>query len=99
MPGPVGRRLGLQGNIYYPDHRYYFTRKAMAALLARCGFDRITFFSDHTMFKKSLEKMRLYNRIPPLKEAVYRAAFVVMGAPFLANKMVVICQRRAGPPG
>jgi len=92
-------RLGIPGldlrlNIYYRAHRFYFTRLAMTRLLERCGFGRVRYYGEHTMFQKELRKKRLYGRISPAKELFLKIAFTLLKQlKFLPNKMVVIAVR------
>lgn len=82
-------------SIYYRAHRYYFTRTAMARLLERCGFSRIRFFGEHTMFEKELLKKKLYGRLPAWKGVIFRLAFAVLKRlPLMANKMVVVAVKK-----
>ncbi len=89
-----GGLFNMHSKIYYRPHRYYFTKRAMRILLTRCGFDRIEFFRDHTMFEKSLMKLRLYRGLSPTKERLLKLLYgVLQRAPFLAGKMVVVSQK------
>lgn len=87
----------MLSRIYYGAHRQYFTRKAMRALLSRCGFTGVRFHSEYTMFGKAVEKLRLHHHVSPLKISIYRAVFATMKRlPPLANKMVVVCTKGGG---
>lgn len=89
-------RLGIAGldprrGIYYRAHRLYFTRPAMSHLLKRCGFVRIRYHGERTMYRKALSKKRLYAGLSPAKELLLRIVFAMLKhLPLLANKMVVI---------
>ncbi len=86
----------MHSKIYYRAHRYYFTKRAMKILLTRCGFDRIEIFRDHTMFEKSLMKLRLYRGLSPAKERMLKLLYAILQrTPFLSGKMVVVSQKRA----
>jgi len=91
-----GGRIELRSKIYYRAHRYYFTRKAIKMLLAQSGFDDVECFTDHTMFEKSLLKLKMYRGLSRNEERTWRAAYWVLkkASPF-ANKMVVIGRKTA----
>lgn len=89
-----GRRFDFRDKIYYRAHRYYFTRKAMRTLLHRCGFTRVDIYRDHTMFEKSILKLRHYRGLSPARERLLRLAYgVLRRLPMLANKMVVVATK------
>jgi len=90
----LGRRFDQRSYLYYRAHRYYFTRRAMETVLRRCGFDRVAFYRDHTMFEKSLLKLRLYRGLSPRRERLIRAGYgMLRHLSFLANKMVVVARK------
>lgn len=81
-------------SIYYRDHRYYFTRQAMRELLARCGFGRVEFFSERTMYQKEFLKKRMYLALSRSKETALRMLFWFLRTlPLLDNKMVVVATK------
>jgi SAM-dependent methyltransferase len=93
----LGRRFDQRSYLYYRAHRYYFTRRAMEKVLRRGGFDRVDFYRDHTMFEKSLLKLRLYRGLTPRRERLLRAGYgVLRRLPFLGNKMVVVARKARG---
>jgi len=90
----LGRRFDQRSYLYYRAHRYYFTRRAMETVLRRCGFDRVDFYRDHTMFEKSLLKLRLYRGLTPRRERLLGAGYgVLRHLPFLGNKMVAVAHK------
>jgi len=92
--GSLSSRLDQRRKIYYRAHRYYFTRRAMAMLLRRTGLEPVRFFRDHTMFEKSILKLRHYQGLSGLRERLLRLAYVALAvAPGMGNKMVVIARK------
>jgi SAM-dependent methyltransferase len=90
----LGRRFDQRSYLYYRAHRYYFTRQAMESVLRRGGFARVDFYRDHTMFEKSLLKLRLYRGLTRRREGLLRVGYgVLRHLPFLGNKMVVVAHK------
>ena len=89
-----GLSRDLRENIYYRAHRFYFSRRSMLQLLQRCGFDQVSFYSWHTMFRKELLKKKLNRSVPGWKRLLLRAIFGVLRyLPFSGNKMIAIARK------
>jgi len=90
----ISSRLDQRRKIYYRAHRYYFTRRAMEILLRNSGFRVVRFFRDHTMFEKSILKLRYYQGLGGLQEGVLRLVYDVLAVtPGMGNKMVVLARK------
>jgi 2-polyprenyl-3-methyl-5-hydroxy-6-metoxy-1,4-benzoquinol methylase len=84
-------RVSFLRALYYPAHRWYFSRRAMATVLRRVGFDQIRFYREQTVSEFGQRKVRAYG---VLQSWPYRIAGVVMRLlPVLHNKMVVVAQK------
>ncbi len=94
--GHLSPRLDQRRKIYYRAHRYYFTRCAMEMLLRRSGFHLVRAFRDHTMFEKSLLKLRHYQGLSGPREQLLRLIYAGLSVtPWMGNKMVVLARKGA----
>ena len=88
------QKINLRKNIYYHHHRYYFTSNSIRKLLSDIGFDQIEIYKDHSMFRKTLEKYRIYRDYSNTKMKLYNIfVFILSRTPLFANKLVVICRK------
>jgi 2-polyprenyl-3-methyl-5-hydroxy-6-metoxy-1,4-benzoquinol methylase len=84
-------RVSFLRALYYPAHRWYFSRRAMATVLRRVGFDQIRFYREQTVSEFGQRKVKAYGA---LQNWPYRIATVIMQLlPLLHNKMVVVAQK------
>jgi len=84
-------RVSLLRALYYPAHRWYFSRQAMAKVLQRVGFDQIRFYREQTVKELGQRKGTAYGMV---QNWPYRLAVVFMKIiPVLHNKMVVVAAK------
>ena len=84
-------RVSFLRALYYPAHRWYFSRRAMATVLQRVGFDQIRFYREQTVSEFGQRKVSAYG---VFQNWPYRIAGVVMKlVPVLHNKMVVMAMK------
>lgn len=86
-------RKDLTAGMYYPSHRFYFTRKAMRGLLTKAGFGNIRIFGTHSMMVKSIQKLKLYRNPPWHRLLIYRLVFWLMTLRPFWNKQIVLCTK------
>lgn len=84
-------RLSLLHLLYYPAHRWYFSRRAMTLVLKRVGFQNIRFYRERTVKEFGKRKSIAYGMRQSLFERMTGAvADMINVIPVLRNKMVVI---------
>ena len=84
--------------LYYLDHRWYFSRKAMALVLRRVGFDRIRFYRETTVKEFGVRKATAHGVLRTLPQQIGVFALGMMGAvPWFRNKMVVMATKDSLP--
>jgi SAM-dependent methyltransferase len=88
-----GRRSYLR-RLYYVDHRWYFSNRAMALVLRRVGFDHIQFFREVTVKEFGMRKAQAYGILRTLPQYFGVYALGLLGAvPWFRNKMVVMATK------
>lgn len=76
--------------VYYPAHRWYFSRQAMSAVLRRTGFDAIRFYREQTVREFGKRKVQAYGLDQTWSQRVTTALARAVGmVPWFRNKMVV----------
>jgi 2-polyprenyl-3-methyl-5-hydroxy-6-metoxy-1,4-benzoquinol methylase len=84
-------RVSLLRALYYPAHRWYFSRAAMSKMLRRAGFDRIRFYREQTVEEFGERKSKAYGMVQQWPSRIAAACTKV--TPILQNKMVVVAER------
>jgi len=85
--------LRIKPGIYYPSHRYYFTRKAIKLLLKNTGFSNIKIYKEHSIFAKTKMKYKLYRNFSRKAMIKYDLIFSILKFPLFWNKQVIICTK------
>ncbi len=88
-------KVNFLNGVYYPDHRWYFSRKSLRSLLNEVGYREMGFYRDGTMVEKAKGKRRAYgDHAGILLETL---GFLVLKSmrtiPLLGNKIVVLATK------
>ncbi len=87
----TGGRVSLLRSLYYPAHRWYFSRRAVATVLRRVGFDGIRFYREQTVREFGSRKHAAYGSRNAWPQRVSNLIAGSIGmVPWLRNKMVVM---------
>lgn len=87
----TGGRVSLLHALYYPAHRWYFSRHAMRLVLQRVGFGGMRFYREQTVREFSRQKLEAYGAFQAWSQRTAIAAASLVGKlPWLRNKMVVV---------
>lgn len=90
-------RIDALPYLYYPAHKWYFTRRAMRLALSRAGFADVSFYRERTVGELAVRKRQHYHTAPSLSHRVSHTALeAVSVVPVLRNKMVVAAKRARG---
>ena len=87
-------RINALSYLYYPAHKWYFTREAMRLALARTGFEQTVFYRERTVGELAVRKRRFYQQEPSFSQSMSHAALESISIlPWFRNKMVVAARR------
>lgn len=90
----TGGRVSYLRRLYYLDHRWYFSRKAMAIVLRRVGFDEVRFYPERTVKEFGARKATAYGLLRSWPQQVAVSALSAISAiPWFRNKMVVMATK------
>jgi 2-polyprenyl-3-methyl-5-hydroxy-6-metoxy-1,4-benzoquinol methylase len=87
-------RINALPYLYYPAHKWYYTRNAMRLALSRTGFEHISFYRERTVGELAVRKRRHYHAAPSFSHKVSHAVLEAVSiVPVLRNKMVVVAYK------
>ena len=87
-------RINALPYLYYPAHKWYYTRSAMQLALSRTGFEDVSFYRERTVGELAARKRRHYHAAPSFSHKVSHAVLEAVSiVPVLRNKMVVAANK------
>lgn len=89
-------RINALPYLYYPAHKWYYTRRAMQLALSRTGFGNVSFYRERTVGELAARKRQHYHVAPSFSHKVSHAVLEAVSiVPVLRNKMVVSANKAA----
>ena len=94
----TGGRINALPYLYYPAHKWYFTRNAMRLALSHTGFSNVSFYRERTVGELAVRKRQHYHAAPSLSHKISHTTLeAVSVVPVLRNKMVVAATKASLP--
>jgi 2-polyprenyl-3-methyl-5-hydroxy-6-metoxy-1,4-benzoquinol methylase len=82
-------KIDIASYFFYPDHRFYFTRKTLTRLLSDCGFQVMWDKGNTTPAAKIIHKLRKVHRAGRLTQGI--AWLILQTTKLLGGNKLVMC--------
>ena len=85
--------LDLRPQLYYSNHRNYFTHNSMIRILQSTGFSTVSIYREHSIYSKAYEKIRLYRKYTDMQMLKYKILFGLLKLPGFSNKQIIVARK------